>query len=132
MIRKIIYLQILLISSCSYKESYDIVSPNGDKKLRFEWNNTLNPNDKGYIKIFLTASNKNFISIRPLMDFPIHVYWGNTIKIRGGVFINSNILDTGVINWKKDYTALEETQVLSDTLNWKHYYLDKISTGYYK
>lgn len=127
----ILYLSLTLILSCTYSEKYFISSPVGDNRLKFEWKNSLNPNNKGHIKISLTNRGKSFVAIRPILDFPIHIYWGDTIKIRGGILIDADT-NNRILNWRRDYTKQEELQVKSDTIKWKHYYLSKIPEGYYK
>ena len=126
-----LYLAFAVLTSCNYKERYSIISPKGDSQLIFEWVNTFNPHKKGYIKIYSSNSSESSVSIIPIMDFPIHIYWGDTIKIRGGILV-SDETSFGILNWKRDYTKLEEMQVIVDTINWKHYYLNKIPEGYYK
>jgi hypothetical protein len=103
----------------------------GNSKLKFEWVNSFNPYKKGYIKISLAKSDKAFVAIQPLMDFSIHIYWGDTIKIRGGILVDADT-SGGVLNWRRDYTIDEELQVRLDTLKWKHYYPNKIPEGFYK
>ena len=129
--KKFLYLVLLVFTSCTYTEKYSVSSPMGDNKLIFEWVNSINPNKRGYVKIYLNNSGKDFISIRPIMDFPIHIYWGDTIKVRGGILVNADT-SSGRLNWRQDYTKPEELQVRIDTTKWKHYYLNKIPEGYYK
>jgi len=108
-----------------------VSSPDKDRTLVFEWVNSLNPNKKGFIKIYPKESTEDFIAIRPIMDFPIDIFWGDTIKVRGGILVKADT-SNGTINWKKDYTKKEVEEVMEDTVNWKHYFLSKIPEGAYK
>lgn len=121
---------VLCLYACSDKEY--ISSPNEKSRiLVFEWVNSLNPNKKGFIKIYPKGSTRDFIAIRPIMDFPIDIFWGDTIKVRGGILVKADA-SNGIINWKKDYTKTEAKEVMTDTVNWKHYFLSKIAEGAYK
>jgi hypothetical protein len=83
--QRLVYLLILIsFSSCSYTERCVVKSPIDQRTLIFEWVNSLNPNRKGHIKIFQKGDRNNFVAIRPIMDFPINIYWGNTIKLGAG------------------------------------------------
>lgn len=127
---KILYILLMTLGSCSFSKYY-VRSPDEDKTLVFEWVNSLNPNKKGFIKIYPKGSTEDFIAIRPIMDFPIDIFWGDTIKIRGGILVKADT-SNGTINWKKDYTKKEAEEVMKDTINWKHYFLSKIPEGAYK
>lgn len=127
-----IYVFILAACSCNFHDKYYINSPNSKNiALVFEWVNTLNPNKKGYIKIYPKGSAENYVAIRSMLDFPIAVYWGDTIKLRGGIFVKGDTLKR-IMNWKNDYTKMEAKEVMKDTVNWKHYYLNLIPKGAYK
>ena len=105
---------IYLLLTCSSRNY--VISPYKDKALVFEWNQSIHPNKKNYIKIFLSNSKKNYYSIHPISFIPIHVYWGDTIKIRGGILVDSNIVEPGIIDWKNDYTEFDQSQLsLNDT-----------------
>src|SRR5690625_3479595 len=116
---KILYILLITLSSCSFSKYY-VSSPDKDRTLVFEWVNSLNPNKKGFIKIYPKESTEDFIAIRPIMDFPIDIFWGDTIKVRGGILVKADT-SNGTINWKKDYTKKEVEEVMEDTVNWKHY-----------
>ena len=126
-----LFVLIFNMYSCEFKDTYEITSPKGDKKLSFQWVNTFNPYDNGHIKIFLSDSEEHSISLRSYMDFPLNVWWGDSIKLRGGILVGSDSI-AGNINWREDYTELEAAELKFDTVNWKHYYLSQIPEGYYK
>jgi RNase P/RNase MRP subunit p29 len=130
--QKLLYLLILIsFSACSYTERCEVKSPIDQRTLVFEWVNSLNPNRKGHIKIFEKGDRSSFVAIRPIMDFPINIYWGDTIKVRGSVLV-SQPENQKNINWKFDYSLSEQAEVLRDTTKWKHYLLSKIQNGDYK
>src|SRR5688572_3127545 len=113
----LLFLLVPLISSCSFNESYYISSPVGNNKIKFEWKNTLNPNDEGHVKLSLPEMDKSYLNIRQVMDFSIHIYWGDTIKVRGGKLIGADT-SSGMLNWRANYNKEEELQVGSDTIKW--------------
>jgi RNase P/RNase MRP subunit p29 len=130
--QKLLYLLILIsFSACSYRETCEVKSPIDQRILVFEWLNSLNPNRKGYIKIFQKGDRSSFVAIRPIMDFPINIYWGDTIKVRGSILV-SQPENQKNINWQFDYSLSEQAEVLRDTTKWKHYLLSKIQNGDYK
>jgi hypothetical protein len=129
---KITFLSILLlitVGACSFfNNKYYVRSPNKDKTLVFKWVNSLNPNKRWYVKIYQKGSADNYVAIRSMLDFPIALFWGDTIKIRGGIFVKGDTLNR-MINWKEDYTKKEAEEIMKDTVNWKHYFLNKIPEG---
>lgn len=110
------------------KESYILYSPDKKKHLVFTWHHSFI--NKSSISISLQGRNDASISIRPFMDFPILIYWGDTIKVRGGLFVKKNN-SSQLINWKLDQTAEEISEIKRDTNIWKSYYLEKISSNSY-
>jgi len=94
---------ILLIPiSCNNNEKNHIASPSGKQKLVFQWVNSLVPQNKGYVKIYIDDSHQ-YVDIRPFMDFPSNIYWGDTLKVRGG-FLVSTSSKLSMINFKEDYS----------------------------
>lgn len=103
-----------------------ITSPIGSEKLKIEWVDSFNPEEKSYVKISLAGKGDDYITIRPISDFSVHVYWGDTIKIRGGVLVEADTTER-LLNWRQNYSSSEELEVLSDKVRWKHYYLNELT-----
>lgn len=124
-----IFLIGLFFLSCNVTESYKVCSPKGNKCLLFQWHHNLFMDS--YITISIPGRDDASISIRQFMDFPILINWADTIKIRGGIYIEENN-QSSLIDWKFDQTLEEQIRINSDTINWKSYYLNKIPLGYYQ
>lgn len=112
----------------SSKESYKLFSPDNKNYLVFTWHHSFI--NKSYISISIQGRKDASISIKPLMDYPILIYWGDTIKVRGGLLVKNNN-PTQLINWKFDQTAEEIQEIKRDTNIWKSYYLEKILSNSY-
>jgi hypothetical protein len=110
---------------------YYVTSPEKKRILVFEWVTGFNPDKKWFIKIYPKRYPKDFVAIRPIMDFPIDIFWGDTIKVRGGILVKADTANR-VINWKADYTKKEAKEVMADTVKWKHYLQNKIQEGAYE
>lgn len=124
---------VLFFLSCTTSSSiYTIKSPNKQHSLQFEWISSLLNHEENCIKISIDGFSKNdYLCIRSLLDFPVLIHWDDTITIYGGILINSKN-NNGRLRWVSDYTEIEAEIFTKDPINWKHYYLQKIPTGYYK
>nr|WP_294988327.1 hypothetical protein [uncultured Sediminibacterium sp.] len=124
----IIIIIAVIFFGCNKKRM--VKSPDGKKELLFTWIESYSPSNRSYIKISLAEDPKTFVSIRPILDFPIAIYWGDTIKIRKGIIVD---LDTtsGLMNWRSDLEKQDIRQMIIqkntfDSLKWQSISLQKL------
>ena len=123
---------ILLSLRCRVPDTYYVHSPVDNKqKLEFTWMQSLIPGKKTDIKISIPDIPHASITIQPVMDFNVLIYWGDTIKVRGGTLIKADN-SSNKINWLKSYTQDEYKEIIADTIRWQPVFLNLIPKGHYK